>query len=103
MSISLLSPCLNRGEALEDFQSSGNIPLAKELLNIIEILGTIKSANQTVPLRPAPLDLFSFFKKRQNLIAISGDELESFAKARDIFLKTRAIVERYFACQFGAN
>jgi len=44
-----------------------------------------------------------FFKRRQNLIAISGDELESFAKARDIFLKTRAIVERYFACQFEAS
>ena len=35
-----------------------------------------------------------FFKKRQKLIAISGDELESFTKARDIFLKTRAILER---------
>ena len=47
--------------------------------------------------------LAQFFKKRQNLTAISGDELESFAKARDIFLKTRAIVEMYFACQSGAN
>ena len=45
------------------------------------------------------------FKKRQNLIAISEDELKSFSnyKAWDIFLKTRAIIERYFACQFGAN
>ena len=37
------------------------------------------------------------------MIAISEDELESFTYARDIFLKTRAIVERYFACQFGPN
>ena len=44
-----------------------------------------------------------FFKKRQKLIAISGDELESFTEARDIFLKTRSIVEMYFTCQFGAS
>ena len=30
-------PCLNGGVTLVDFQSSGNIPLAKELLNITEI------------------------------------------------------------------
>ena len=47
-----------------------------------------------IPSRPAPLDLFRFLKKRQNLIAISGDELESFTKARDIILKTRVIVDR---------
>ena len=33
-----------------------------------------------------------FLKKRQHLITISWDELESFAKARDMFLKTRTIV-----------
>ena len=38
-----------------------------------------------------------FLKKRQNLIAISGDELESW------FPKTKAFFERYFACQFGPN
>ena len=69
--------------------------------------------NQISVIKEKPLDIPSgpsqsfrfvqFFRKRQNLIAISGDELESFTYARDIFLKTRAIVERYFACQFGAN
>ena len=90
----------NRGATLPDFQSAGK-PLAKELLliNVIEIWGAIKSAQlrisrPDIPSRPAPLDLFSFLKKRQNLIAISGDELESFTKARGIILKTRVIVDR---------
>ena len=91
---------LNRGATLADFQSAGK-PLAKELLliNVIEIWGAIKSAQLRIsrldiPSRPAPLDLLSFLKKRQNLIAISGDELESFTKARGIILKTRVIVDR---------
>ena len=91
---------LHRGATLADFQSAGK-PLAKELLliNVIEIWGAIKSAQlrisrPDIPSRPAPLDLFSFLKKRQNLIAISGDELESFTKARGIILKTRVIVDR---------
>ena len=68
--ISLLSPFLNRGVTLADFQSSGNIPLAKELLNIIEIGVAIKSTQARIsrldiPSRPAPLDLdlFSFLKR----------------------------------------
>ena len=89
---------LNRGATLADFQSAGK-PLAKELLNVIEIWGAIKSAQSRIsrldiPSRPAPLDLFSFLKKRQNLIAISGDELESFTKARGIILKTTVTVDR---------
>ena len=73
---------LNRGATLADFQSAGK-PLAKELLNVIEIWGAIKSVQSRIsrldiPSIPAPLDLFSFLKKRQNLIAISEDELESF-------------------------
>ena len=89
---------LNRGATLADFQPARK-PLAKELSNVIEIWGAIKPAQSRIsrldiPSRPAPLDLFSFLKKRQNLIAISGDELESFTKARGIILKTRVIVDR---------
>ena len=71
-------PCLNGGVTLADFQSSGNIPLAKELLNVIEIWGAIKSAQSRIspldiPSEPALLAwLFrfvQFFKKRQNLVA----------------------------------
>ena len=46
---------------------------------------------------------FVQFLKRQNPIALSGEKLKSFTKARDIFLKTRAFIGRYFACQLGAN
>ena len=53
---------LNRGVTFADFQSSRNIPLAKELLNVIEIIwGAIKSISWLdIPSGLAPLDLSGF-------------------------------------------
>ena len=88
---------------LADFQPSGNIPLAKELLNIIEIWGAIKSAQSVIsrvdiPSRPAPL-------KRDNtrLLSVETNWKLSLRSESKIFLKPRAIVERYFTCQFRTN
>ena len=62
-------------------------------------ISAIKDKPTRYSIKTSSFRFVQFFKKRQKLIAISGDELESFPKARDIFLKTRVIVERYFACQ----
>ena len=82
---------LNRGVNLADFQSSGNIPLAKELLNVVEIMwGAIKSAQSIIswlyiPSGPAPSDLLRFLKRDNTWLLSVGMNLESFfLKAGDI-------------------
>ena len=62
-------------------------------------INTIKDKPTRYSIETISFRFVQFFEKRQNFIAISGDELKSFTKARDIFLKTRAIIERFFACQ----
>ena len=82
---------LNRGVNLADFQSSGNIPLAKELLNVVEMIwGAIKSAQSIIswlyiPSGPALSDLLRFLKRDNTWLLSVGMNLESFfLKAGDI-------------------
>ena len=49
-------------------------------------ISAIKDKSTGYSIETSSFRFVQFLKKRQNLIAISGDELESFAKARDILI-----------------
>ena len=64
--ISLEVPYLNKGVTLAHFQSSGNIPVVKEQLKILQIEMQIKSAHLRISLadilsRPVAFDFLSLF------------------------------------------
>ena len=61
MFISLELPCLNKGVTLSHFQSSGNMPVVKEQLKILQKETQIKSARSRISLadilsRPVAFD-----------------------------------------------
>ena len=64
-------------------------------------ISTIKDKPTRYSIETSSFRFVQFLKETKP--SISGDELKSFTTSRDIFLKTRAIIGRYFACQFGAN
>ena len=64
--MSLELPCLNKGVTLAHFQSSGNMPVVKEQLKILQIEMQIKSAHSRISpadilSRPVTFDLLSSF------------------------------------------
>ena len=64
--MSLELPCLNKGVTLAHFQSSGNMPVVKEQLKILQIEMQIKSAHSRISpadilSRPVTFDLLSLF------------------------------------------
>ena len=64
--MSIEFPCLNKGVTLAHFQSSGNTPVVKEQLKILQIEMQIKLAHSRISLadilsRPLAFDLLSLF------------------------------------------
>ena len=64
--MSLELPCLSKGVTLAHFQSSGNMPVLKEQLKILQIEMQIKSAHSQISpadilSRPVTFDLLSLF------------------------------------------
>ena len=64
--MSLELPCLNKGVTLAHFQSSGNMPVVKEQLKILQIEMQIKLAHSQISLahiflRPLAFDLLRLF------------------------------------------